>query len=49
MKIATEEEMKVASEIPIKDKLIPYHNLEYNKQIELKGQFLKDVYVKLGK
>ena len=29
MKEATEEEKKAAADVPIKDKLIPYHNIEY--------------------
>jgi len=28
---ATPEEMKKCSDAPLKDKLIPYHNLEYSK------------------
>lgn len=42
----TEEEVKAEMEKDLKDKLIPYHNVPYEEQIEKKKEYLREVFRK---
>ncbi len=39
----TEEDLKEAWGLPLRDKLVPYHSIPYEEQLEKKATFLKDV------
>lgn len=45
----TQEEIKTEMDKPLKDKLIPYHNVAYEDQLVKKEEFLKDIFRKFVK
>lgn len=47
MKTATPEEIKEMWDVPLKDKLVPYHSFSYETQIQKKAEILNGIYVKL--